>query len=115
MAFGIDLVEIDRFARALQRWPRLRERVFAPDEDVSLTPARLAGRFAAKEAAFKALGDGWPAIPYGDVRVVRGARGKPELELRGTAARAAAGRIPALSITHAGGFAVAGVVLTGGG
>ena len=58
---GIDLLEIDRLERALERHPRLAERVFTEDErDYAAARARpgrhLAARFAAKEAVVKALG-----------------------------------------------------------
>ena len=58
---GIDLLEIDRLERALERHPRLAERVFTEAERgyaaARARPARhLAARFAAKEAVVKALG-----------------------------------------------------------
>ena len=58
---GVDLVEISRIARALQR-QRFRERVFTSRERAQLAdkqPQSWAGRFAAKEAVMKALGTGW--------------------------------------------------------
>ncbi|HKQ18031.1 MAG TPA: 4'-phosphopantetheinyl transferase superfamily protein, partial [Solirubrobacterales bacterium] len=60
-ALGIDLIEIDRVERALERRPRLAERLFRRGELAACAnrarPGRhLAARFAAKEAAIKALG-----------------------------------------------------------
>ncbi len=52
---GIDLVDIPRFERTLERTPRLLERLFAPAERALRLPA-LAARYAAKEALIKALG-----------------------------------------------------------
>ena len=52
---GIDVVDIDRFGQTLERTPRLRERLFTPAER-ELPLQSLAARFAAKEAAAKALG-----------------------------------------------------------
>ena len=57
---GIDVIEIERIERALERRPRLRERLFTPAElayaDERARPGRhLAARFAAKEAVIKAL------------------------------------------------------------
>jgi holo-[acyl-carrier protein] synthase len=58
---GIDLIEIGRLERALERRPRLAERLFSPAElefaSARARPGRhLAARFAAKEATVKALG-----------------------------------------------------------
>ena len=55
VGLGIDVVEIDRFAAALERAPALRTRLFTPAEQV-LHVASLAARFAVKEALAKALG-----------------------------------------------------------
>ena len=51
---GVDIVDIARFERQLERTPRLRERLFVPHER-ELHPRSLAARFAVKEAAAKAL------------------------------------------------------------
>ncbi len=76
---------------------------------------RLAGLFAAKEAALKALGTGM-AVAFRDVHVAHDGRGRPLLHLTGKA-EAAARRIGAhrwhVSISHSGGFAVATVVADG--
>ena len=60
IGLGIDLIEIDRVERALERRPRLAERLFTPAELVRAqsgqTGRHLAARFAAKEAVIKALG-----------------------------------------------------------
>ena len=74
MGVGIDVVDVGRFTRQLERTPRLRERLFTPTER-ELPPASLAARFAAKEALAKALG-----APVG---------------LRWTTSRSAAARRPA--------------------
>lgn len=106
---GIDLLEIDRLERALQRHPRLAERVFtAAERDYAAARARpgrhLAARFAAKEAVVKALGltDGFG---LGEVEVVAGE--PPTVRLEGRAAAAAAGRRLKISLTHAREFAAA--------
>jgi holo-[acyl-carrier protein] synthase len=79
---GIDLLEIDRLERALERRPRLADRLFTPAE---LAYARgrarpgqhLAARFCAKEAVAKALHlDAWS---WQDIEVVDG----PAVVLRG--------------------------------
>lgn len=82
---GIDVVEIDRFAAVLERRPRIAERCFTPDEAAYCSsrgfPAQhFAARFAAKEAAGKALGIGMTR--WREVEVVRG-RGAPTIALHG--------------------------------
>jgi holo-[acyl-carrier protein] synthase len=106
---GIDLLEIERLERALQRHPRLAERVFTEAEReyaaARARPARhLAARFAAKEAVVKALGltDGFG---LGEVEVVSGE--PPTVRLEGRAAIAASGRRIEISLTHSRDFAAA--------
>lgn len=116
LTVGIDLVEVDRFTRALRRWPRLLERVFTDGEIDSCASSpkleeRLAARFAAKEAAFKALGDGWPRLGYHDVEIRVADGGAPSLVLGGRAATLAGRRAVACSIAHDAGLAIAEVVL----
>ena len=89
---GIDVIEIARLERALERRPRLRERVFSAAElehaDGHRRPARqLAARFAAKEAALKALGIG--GLRLHEVEVRGGGNEPPALVLHGEAAEAA--------------------------
>ena len=102
---GIDMMEIDRFADALARRPRLAERCFTPDEAAycasrAFPPQHFAARFAAKEAVGKALGIGMTR--WREVEVVRG-RGAPSVRLHGRYA-ARAERIGVtqihLSLTH---------------
>ena len=98
-ALGIDLIEIDRVERALQRRPRLAARLFRPGElracEDRARPARhLAARFAAKEAAIKALGGGFGPL---DVEVVGDPA--PQLQLHGRAAAIAADRGVRLSVS----------------
>ena len=89
---GIDVIEIERLERALERRPRLAERLFSAGElefaSVRPRPARhLAARFAAKEAAVKALGLG--GLRLAEVEVVGGGSEPPRLVLHGSAAEAA--------------------------
>jgi len=79
---GIDLVDIDRFRRVLERTPGMRQRLFLPAElhyaDASGDPARpLAARFAAKEALLKSLKAGLGAMRFADIEVVRHDDGTP--------------------------------------
>ena len=98
IGIGIDAVEVDRFERALARTPRLADRLFTQAElaygraAADPTP-RLAARFAAKEAAMKALGVGLGAFGFHDVEVVRdAASGVPSLAVTGAAAALAGDR-----------------------
>jgi len=100
LGIGIDLIEIERVERALERRPRLAERLFTPAELAyarrRARPGRhLAARFAAKEAVIKALGQG---VPLRDVEVVSGE--PPALQLHGRAAELAGDREVAISLTH---------------
>ena len=75
MGIGVDVVDLERFARSLERTPTLRARLFTPDE-ADLPVESLAGRFAAKEAFVKAMTA--PAgLSWQDVEVVTGAAGEP--------------------------------------
>lgn len=112
---GIDVIEIARLERALERRPRLRERIFSAGElayaDRHRRPARpLAARFAAKEAALKALGIG--GLRLHEVEVSGGGSEPPTLNLSGSAAAAARQeRVRlAVSLSHEREVAVAVVI-----
>lgn len=111
---GIDLLEVDRMAAALDRTPTLRDRLFTPDEQAyaesQAVPARhYAARFCAKEAVVKALRlDAWDPL---DIEVVHAAHGAPRAILRG----ALEGRGPVeVSLTHTRSAAGAIAVALGG-
>ncbi len=99
---GIDLLEIDRLERALERRPRLAERLFTDAErEYAAARARpgqhLAARFCAKEAVAKALGlGGWA---FTDVEVIA-TDTAPAIRLTGTPGERAAGRTVSVSLTH---------------
>jgi holo-[acyl-carrier protein] synthase len=104
LGVGIDLLEIERLERALERHPRLAERLFTESErayaSARARPAQhLAARFCAKEAVAKALA--MPAWSFRDVEVV-GSDGPPEVRLHGTTARRAQelGVRVSVSLTH---------------
>ena len=114
MRAGVDIVGVERLGRAVVRTPRLPERVFTPGERAAATRdgvaidhpvalARLAARFAAKEATMKALGE---RLAWHDVEVVTDPDGAPRLLVRGEPAAAS------LSLSHDAGVAVAFVVAT---
>lgn len=111
VGIGVDLVDIPRFERSIERTPRLRERLFAPAER-DLRPHSLAARYAAKEALIKALG-GSDGVHWIDIEVSSEPSGRPVFALSGDTARTVAARgISALhlSLTHDAGIAVAYVV-----
>jgi holo-[acyl-carrier protein] synthase len=116
-AVGIDLLEIERLERALERRPRLAERLFTDAErEYAASMARpgqhLAARFCAKEAVAKALGlEVWS---FRDIEVVcRG--GPPAVVLHGTAERRARelGVQVRISLTHTRRDAAAVAILAG--
>lgn len=111
VGIGVDVVDLARFERALSRTPGLRERLFAEGER-GLPLRSLAGRFAAKEALMKALGE-TDGIRWVEMAVTTDADGNPDFALAGRAAEIAArrgiGRIH-VSMSHDGGIATAFVV-----
>jgi holo-[acyl-carrier protein] synthase len=123
VGLGIDLVETERIARALERHgARFCAKVFSPDElhDCEARTDRvlaLAARFAVKEACLKALGTGWSAgLAFCQIETVRGADGRPALRLSGAAlarAEALGVRASHVSLTHERGAAAAVVILEG--
>lgn len=97
IGIGSDLVELDRFRLALERTPRIVERLFSDAERAYATKQadpteRFAARFAAKEAVLKAMGVGLWKFPLRDIEVVRADSGQPSVVLHGKAADAAAER-----------------------
>ena len=116
---GVDLIEIERVASAIQRHgERFLRRVFTPAEleECHGSPASLAARFAAKEAAAKALGTGIGAVSWLEIEVLRPGDGPPALHLSGAAARRAAAlglTTWAVSLSHSQALAIASVVAVG--
>ncbi|HEU4595251.1 MAG TPA: holo-ACP synthase [Pyrinomonadaceae bacterium] len=92
VSIGIDIIEIERVREVLARTPRFRERVFTEaereycDRRGAQSAQHYAARFAAKEAAFKALGTGWSGgLGWHDVEVVSKESGEPALVLHASA------------------------------
>ncbi len=124
MGTGIDLCEVDRIQAAIERHGRrIVERVFT-EREIAYAERRAnryeryAARFAAKEAAMKALGTGWRGgIGWRDFEVTNLKSGRPTLAFHGKAAEIAERlgvRHVSLSITHTAAMAMAMVILQGG-
>jgi holo-[acyl-carrier protein] synthase len=120
LGVGVDVVEVERVQRILDRRSTFRDRVFTADEvaycDGKASPARYyAARWAAREACVKALG-GVQEFRWHDIRVVRTPSGAPQLALEGSA-RARADRLGAtdvlVSFSHEGSVATAFCIAVG--
>jgi holo-[acyl-carrier protein] synthase len=121
IGIGIDIIEIARIEAALRHYgERLLNRVFTPAEVAYAqrkhNPApHLAGRFAAKEAALKALGTGKSGgIRWRDVEILPSPSGKPRIEFHGRAQEqlaALGGKQAHVTISHGREAAVAQVII----
>jgi holo-[acyl-carrier protein] synthase len=121
---GIDLVEIHRIRQSVDRFgARFLNKVYTAAEQAYCLRKRnsaesLAARFAAKEAAAKALGTGMSrGVTWLEIEVVREPGGRPTLRLHGRAAEMARridARRASLSITHTSDLAMANVILEDG-
>ena len=118
---GIDVVEVPRVAAAIERFgQRFLERIYTQGE-IRYCEAkanrmeRYAARFAAKEAALKAIGTGWKrGVTWQDVEVVRLPSGKPTMEFHGKAAEFAQRlgmKFASVSLSHTEQIAIAHVIL----
>ena len=122
IGLGLDATDIERIAATIERYgERFLNRIFTEGEVAYCTHRRVpainfAGRFAAKEAAMKALGTGRShGVLWRDIEVVRQG-GPPQLQLHGGAARRFAlmgGRSSLLTITHSEELALAQVLILG--
>ena len=111
VGIGVDVVDMDRLGDRLARFPRLRERLFAPSER-TLGLASLAARVAAKEAVGKSLGNPGD-LSWHDVTVRSSPQGRPYVVLRGASlasARALGVSFMHVSLSHDGRLATAMVV-----
>jgi|SRR5581483_3902136 len=118
---GIDIAEVPRIAESIERFgDRFIHRVFTEGEiqycdSKANSSERYAARFAAKEAAMKALGTGWNhGVRWRDVEVVRKPGTRPTIQFHGKAAEFAARlktKNVSLSISHTRDQAIASVIL----
>ena len=114
VGIGIDVCDVRRFAEAVERTPRMVQRLFTPLES-ERSMASLAARFAAKEALAKALGAP-QGMSWQDAEIVTDEAGRPTFVVRGTvAAQAEAAGVTSIhvSLSHDAGIASAVVVCEG--
>jgi len=118
---GVDIAEVPRIAASIRRFgDRFLRRIFTEGEiryceSKANRVERYAARFAAKEAAMKAIGTGWNhGVTWRDCEVCRAPGGRPTITFHGKAAEFAAklGAVHiALSLSHTEQFAIAQVIL----
>lgn len=109
---GTDICSIERLTESLTRTPNLKSRLFTQAEQL-LSEQSLAGRFAAKEALAKALGDP-RLVTWNEIEIINDAAGKPEFVFHGKTQESivqAGVQNSWLSISHDAGVAIALVVL----
>lgn len=121
VSIGIDIIEVARIREVLQRTPRFGARVFTPRERAycagrgAAAAQHYAARFAAKEAALKALQTGWRGgISWQDVEIAAHDSGAPYLILHGPVKdlfNSSGATAAHLSISHTSEHAIAQVVL----
>ncbi len=123
IGIGVDIVEIEKLRLVMmRRGERLRDRAFT-ELEIGYCEARAnpyqhyAARFAAKEAAFKAIGTGWrDGVSWHDAEVRNAPSGKPEIILAGRALEIAQRKGTQnlwVSLSHTDAYAIAQVVLEG--
>jgi len=121
VGLGIDVAEVDRIERAIGRYgERFLQRIYTEAEirycqSKANSYERFAGRFAAKEAAMKAIGTGWKrGVTWRDFEVTREPSGRPVIHFHGVAAQVAGylgAKRALVSITHTETMAMAQVIL----
>ena len=120
---GIDIAEVHRIRRTIERFgDRFLQRIYTPGEirycdSKANRIERYAARYAAKEAAMKALGTGWNrGVRWRDIEVSRQPGSRPTIKFHGVAADFAAklgAKNVALSMSHTPELAIANVILEG--
>src|SRR5262249_1445012 len=118
---GIDIIEVPRVAESISRFgERFLRRIYTEEEirycdSKANRIERYAARFAANEAAMKALGTGWSrGLLWRDIEVYRRPGSRPTIRFHGKAAEIAAGmgaKNVALSLSHTSEQAIASVIL----
>jgi len=110
---GVDITEVNRLKKAVEKWgDAFLKRVFTPGELINAKTRgslyqHLAGRFAAKEAVFKALGDA--DLNWQDVEILNDPQGKPSCKFMNAKGKGVA---VIVSISHVKNYAVANAIIT---
>lgn len=115
---GIDVIEVERIRRAADQ-PAFLDRIFTESEcayyrQCNSDPQTLAGTFAAKEAAAKALAAGFNGISWQDIEILRDETGKPYVRLWNAAKarmQTLGGNTMHVSISHIKTLAIAQAIL----
>jgi len=108
VGLGIDLVDISKFSKSLEA-PNFKQKFFSLTES-TLSPLHLAGRFAAREAFFKALGD-QELFNYKDLEVMNEINGKPKFKFVNALSKYCENKSIHLSISHTSEYAMAIVII----
>ncbi len=119
---GVDIIEIDRVRRAVDRHRSFVDRFFDPREadyyrHRNMNISSIAGGFAAKEAVAKAMGTGLSFFNWKEIAVLRDLKGKPTVELRGRAKDICCSKWIdeiLISISHSRDYAIAQAIAIGG-
>ena len=113
---GIDIIEISRIKKAVDRWGEVFLRRIYTDSELRLyhkSPSSLAARFASKEAVMKLLGTGRNGVSWLDIETLSNTSGKPMVKLYGQA-QSEADKLGvkeiAVSLSHSKEYAIASVV-----
>ncbi len=110
---GVDITEVTRLKRAVEKWGEaFLNRIFTEEELLNAKTRgslyqHLAGRFAAKEAVFKALGD--VDLSWKDVQILNDKEGKPTCKILNSRGK---GTDVVVSISHVKNYAVANAIVT---
>jgi len=118
---GLDIVDVLRIKKVAKKWgDKFLQKVFTPAELAYCLKKKavyqsLAARFAAKEAAVKALGIGFQGVSWQEIEVINDSLGKPSLLLKGQAQERQGSGTILLSLSHCDTYAVAQVILLKGG
>jgi len=109
VGIGTDIVDLVRFENLVAEKKYLLNRLFAPNEQL-LSLNSLAGRFAAKEALYKAMNE-VQSLSMAEIEVLTDSKGKPFFAMSGKLAEIMQGHTVHLTITHDAGVAVAFVIV----
>lgn len=114
---GIDIIKIERFARACERRPKICERLFTEHERADLDNRPIfswAARFAGKEAILKSMGTGLSGLSWHDIEILTEKSGEPHVYLSTKAeglVQKRGGSIVRLSLSHEQEYAIAMAIL----